>query len=287
MASPGMEHGNHSEGREGLAAATTLYWILFAGFLLSYLLSGNAISMALTADRIVDAAGMTIALASSSIIQLPPTGKLTYGYHRFESLSSILLILVFIILLLYTALISYPEIYSASAHSPIYTIYSSVLSLSVLPLIAALLHGKESLTVKAMSIHTLQDIFTTALALAGSVVLIFYPSGLLLFLSSILIIIVSVIMNKGIITRNLRLLMEGTDLNTGEIESALKAKFPMVHHLHIWDVCRHYRLATVHVYANGGSTLIELEPMRKEITEYLGGFGVNHLTLQFEPSEEK
>ena len=282
-----MEHGNHSEGREGLIAATALYWILFIGFLLSFLLSGNAISMALTSDRIIDAAGMTIALASSSIIQLPPTGKLTYGYHRFESLASILLILVFILLMLYTAVISYSEIYSASIHSPIYTAYSSVLSLAVLPVIAFLLHGKESLTARTMSIHTLQDIFTTALALAGSIILIFYQSGVILFLSSIVIIIVSVIMNKGIITGNLRLLMEGTDLNTGEIESALKAKFPMVHHLHIWDVCRHYRLATVHVYAAGGSTLTELEPVRKEITEYLGGFGVNHLTLQFEPSEEK
>ena len=69
-------------------------WVLFLGFPLSFIASGNAISKALTSDRVVDAGGMTLALASYSIVQLPPTGKLTYGYHRFESLSSVLLSVV-------------------------------------------------------------------------------------------------------------------------------------------------------------------------------------------------
>ena len=101
-----MENGNPAGRRGRVAIANALYWILFLGFLLSFISSGNALSMALASDRIVDAAGMTIALASYSIIQLPPTGKLTYGYHRFESLSSVLLIMAFILLMLYTAIIS-------------------------------------------------------------------------------------------------------------------------------------------------------------------------------------
>ncbi len=282
-----MESGKFAGSTTALALATGLYWILFVGFLLSFIISGNAISMALTSDRIIDAAGMTIAMASSRIIQFPPTDRFTYGYHRFESLASILLIITFILLLLYTAVISIPEIHSTSIHSPLFTIYSSILSLALLPVIAVLLHGDESLTTRTMSIHTLQDIITTALALAGSVILLFYPSGIILFLSAIIIIVVSVIMNKGIITKNLRLLMEGTDLNSGEIETSLKAKYPMIHHLHIWDVCRHYRLATVHMYASGDSRLTELEPIRTEIAEYLSKYGVNHLTLQFELSEKK
>ena len=282
-----MESGKFAGSRTALALATGLYWILFLGFLISFIVSGNAISMALTSDRIVDAAGMTIAMASSRIIKLPPTDRLTYGYHRFESLASILLIITFILLLLYTAVISIPDIHTSSIHSPLFTIYSSILSLVLLPFIAVLLHGDESFTTRTMSIHTLQDIFTTALALIGSVILLFYPSGLILFISAIIIVVVSVVMNKGMVTKNLRLLMEGTDLNTRDIEAALKAKFPMIHHLHIWDVCRHYRLATVHMYSSGDSRLTELEPIRKEITEYLSKYGVNHLTLQFEPSEEK
>ncbi len=282
-----MENWIPAGRRSRVAIATALYWVLFLGFLLSFIASGNAISMALTSDRVVDAGGMTIALASYSIVQLPPTGKLTYGYHRFESLSSVLLIIAFILLLLYTAIISIPEIYSPSIHSPIYTVYSSVLSLLLLPFIAFLLHGDENLTTRTMSVHTLQDIFTTALALGGSLILIFYPSGLVLFLSSIVIIAVSISMNWKLISRNVRLLMEGTDINAAEIEAALKGKFPMVHHLHIWDVCRHYRVATVHVYAAGENSLHELEPVRKEIDDYLRKYGVNHLTLQFEPSPEK
>ena len=281
-----MENGNPAGRRGHVVIANALYWVLFLGFLLSFISSGNALSMALASDRIVDAAGMTIALASYSIIQLPPTGKLTYGYHRFESLSSVLLIMAFILLLLYTTIISIPEIYSPRIHSPLYTIYSSILSLLLLPVIALLLHGDENLTTKTMSIHTLQDIFTTALALGGSLFLILYPSGFVLVLFAIVIIIVSIVMNWGLITRNIRLLMEGTDLNTAEIESSLKQRFPLVHHLHIWDVCRHYRIATVHVYAANNTSLLELEPVRREIDDYLIKYGVNHLTLQFEPSPE-
>lgn len=282
-----MEYGTLSGRRGRVAVATALYWILFLGFLLSFLASGNAISMALTSDRIVDAAGMTIALASYSIVRLPPTGTFTYGYHRFESLSSVLLIFAFILMLLYTAIVSVPDIYSPLVHSPMYTVYSSVLSLLLLPFIAFLLHGDENLTARTMGIHTLQDVFTTALALGSSLILIFYPSGIVLFLSSIVIIIVSILMNWGLIARNLRLLMEGTDINAAEIEAALKGRFPMVHHLHVWDVCRHYRVATVHVYASEENSLHDLEPVRKEFDDYLRKYGVNHLTLQFEPSPGK
>ena len=279
-----MEKGNLVGRRGRVAIANALYWVLFLAFLLSFISSRNALSMALVSDRIVDAAGMTIALASYSIVQLPPTGKFTYGFHRLESIFSVLLIMTFILLLLYTAIISIPEIYSSRIHSPLYTVYSSALSLLLLPIIALLLHGDENLTTKTMGIHTLQDIFTTALALVGSLILILYPSGFVLFMFVIVIIVVSIIMNWGLITGNIRLLMEGTDINTVEIESSLKQRFPMVHHLHIWDVCRHYRIATVHVYAANNTSLLELEPVRREIDDYLVKYGVNHLTLQFEPS---
>ena len=281
-----MENGNPAGRRGHVVIANALYWVLFLAFLLSFISSRNALSMALVSDRIVDAAGMTIALASYSIVQLPPTGKFTYGFHRLESIFSVLLIMTFILLLLYTAIISIPEIYSSRIHSPLYTVYSSALSLLLLPIIALLLHGDENLTTKTMGIHTLQDIFTTALALVGSLILILYPSGFVLFMFVIVIIVVSIIMNWGLITGNIRLLMEGTDINTVEIESSLKQRFPMVHHLHIWDVCRHYRMATVHVYAANNSSLLELEPVRREIDDYLKEYGVNHLTLQFEPSPE-
>lgn len=275
-------HGSGSRTNHSLAISTALYWFLLLSFALSYAFSGSGISLVLTADRIVDAAGMTIALASGRIVMMPPTSRLSYGYHRFESLSSILMIFVFVLFLAYSGYVSYESIGLDIQPDPLFTVYASIISLAVLPVISYLLHGDQNLTTVTMSIHAFQDMVTTAMALVGSFLLLFIRSGFTGFVFSIAIIFVSIYMNRKLMMRNLRLLMEGTELDAESIESDLKKEFPMVHHLHIWDVCRHYRLATVHVYAEKSSRLEDLDVLRGRLSEYLLAKGVNHLTVQFE-----
>lgn len=281
-----MERGAESETHDShLGLASALYWVLLISFLASFLLSGSSISLVLTADRIIDAVGMTIAMASQRIVLRPPTSRMTYGYHRFESLSSVILIFTFIVLLIYSAFIAYYGMLSGASPDPDYTIYASIISLAILPVISILLHGGENLTTATMGIHAIQDIITTLMALVSSLILVFYQVGYARFTFSVLIIIVSLLLNRNLMVRNFRLLMEGTELDAENIETGLRARFPMVHHIHIWDVCRHYRLATVHVYADRDTRLGELEDMRKDLSAYLSARGVNHLTVQFEPME--
>ncbi len=269
-----------------VSLAALLYWILLLSFLLSYAISRNSISLVLTADRLMDAFGMTIALASQRIVERPPTGQFTYGFHRFESLSSTGMIVAFIILLVYSGYVSSGQLSSRAFPDPLPTIYVSALSLVVLPFISYLLHNDRNLTSQTMNVHTIQDIVTSAMALVASFILLFFNSGTAGFAFSILIIAVSAYLNRNLVTKNLRLLMEGTELNANEIEEALKDKFPMVHHLHIWDVCRHYRLATVHLYADRDQRLEELDATRNQLAEFLGSRGINHLTVQFESFPE-
>lgn len=284
MSGPTME--NSETGKDNnhrVSVAALLYWILLFSFILSYAISRNSISLVLTADRLTDAFGMTVALASQRIVKRPPTGQFTYGFHRFESLSSTGMIVVFILLLVFSGYVSYGQSGSSGFPDPVPTIYVSALSLVVLPVITYLLHNDRNLTSQTMNIHTIQDIVTSAMALVASIILLFFNNGTVGFSFSILIIAVSVYLNRNLILRNMRLLMEGTDLNANEIEQALKKEFSMVHHLHIWDVCRHYRLATVHLYAEKDSRLGELDEVRHKIEEYLSTKGINHLTVQFEP----
>ena len=55
-----MENGNLVGRRGRVAIANALYWVLFLAFLLSFISSRNALSMALVSDRIVDAAGIIL-----------------------------------------------------------------------------------------------------------------------------------------------------------------------------------------------------------------------------------
>ncbi len=273
----------HKDAGSGVPLAALLYWLLLFSFVISYVISRNSISLVLTADRLTDAFGMTVALASQRIVKRPPTGRFTYGFHRFESLSSTAMIVVFIILLVFSGYLSYVQLGSSRFPDPVPTIIVSAISLGVLPVITYLLHDDRNLTSQTMSVHTIQDIITSAMALVASTVLLFFNNGDIGFAFSVLIIAVSFYLNRNLILRNMRLLMEGTDLNAYEIEQALKKEFPMVHHLHIWDVCRHYRLATVHIYADKDKRLGELDDMRQKLDEYLSAKGINHLTVQFEP----
>ena len=236
--------GDGTTGR--LVASAALYWVLLISFLFSYILSGSSISLVLTADRVIDATGMSIALASQRIVKIPPTSRLTYGYHRFESLASVAMVSAFMLLLVYSGYASYENLHLTVLPDPVPTIYASIISLAVLPIISLLLHGNENVTAVTMSIHTLQDLITTASALVASAILFLYPNGVVGFAFSAGIIAVSIFLNRKIMTRNIRLLMEGTELDAEAIEEGLRLKFPMVHHIHIWDVCLHYRVATVH-----------------------------------------
>ncbi len=266
--------------------STILYWLLLLGFLLSYVFSGNSISLVLTADRIVDAAGMTIVVASRHLVKLPPTSRLTYGFHRFESLASMMMIIAFILVLIYSGYESFAS-YSSGIHSgQMLTIYSTSVSLVVLPVISFLLRGNENYAAHTMGIHAVQDTVTSIMGLSASILIIVYGLFYLELVVSVIIIFLSLYLNRKVMARNLRLLMEGTELNAEEIEAGLKERFPMVHHIHIWDVCRHYRLATAHVYADRKSTLEDLESVRGRITEYVSEKGINHLTVQFEAIED-
>lgn len=280
------EASKRPEATARLAIPAFLYWMLLLAFLLSFIFSGNSISLVLTADRIIDATGMTIALVSGRITMLPPTGRFTYGYHRFESISSIVMIFAFMTMLLYSGYVSFIKIHEPASSSPLYTAIASLISLGALPVITFMLRGQRNETVRTMNIHSVQDIITTALALVASTLLIFYRSSILEFSFSVVIIMLSFSLNKGILTRNLRLLMEGTELNTGEIEEELREKIPQVHHVHIWDVCRHYRMATLHVYASRDARLEELDSIRIELRDCLARRGINHVTVQFEADGE-
>lgn len=265
-----------------LSLSAVLYWLLLIAFLFSYILAGNSISLVLTADRIVDAVGMSIALVSHRVIKMPPNAKFTYGYHRFESISSVIMIIAFVSVLCYSGYISYENISLRLSPSSLDTAVASIISIAVLPVISKLLSGNKSLPARTMSIHTLQDIITSVIALVASLILLVYRMVLIEFLSSLTIIVLSIYLNRNIMVRNLRLLMEGTELDTEVIEKELKKKFRTVHHLHIWDVCRHYRVATVHIYADRDSRLSDLDSIRAEISKYLITVGINHLTVQFE-----
>lgn len=281
-----MEKPKHNDVIRAVLS-TLLYWVLLLSFILSYTLTGSSISLVMVADRIIDAAGMCIALVSQRIVDIPPTSRLTYGYHRFESVSSFVLILVFILMLFYSGYISYSDLSGSVVKNQTLTIYASILSLAVLPLVSYLLAGNVNLAARTMAVHTIQDIITAAMALGGSVLLIFFRSESIDFLTSILIIIVSVLLNRSLIVKNMRLLMEGTDLDAEKIEKGLRMAFPLVHHTHIWDVCPHYRMATIHVYAEKDAKLEDLDDMRLKLSDYLADAGINHLTVQFEPVDDR
>jgi cobalt-zinc-cadmium efflux system protein len=76
--------------------------------------------------------------------------------------------------------------------------------------------------------------------------------------------------------------MEGSQVSVREVEDRIKKEFPNAHHLHIWDICQHQRVATLHLSVPLCTKISELDKTNAAIKSLLSKYGVNHVTIQFE-----
>ncbi|QKR00677.1 cation transporter [Metallosphaera tengchongensis] len=205
----------------------------------------------------------------------------TYGMHRLEVLYSLLNVLVVVVGVVVGAFTSVIFLLLNVEDNPELLIISSLLAF-LLSLFASTEEVKGELE-RGVRVHALLD---SAVYLGGSLVGIAVALTHVFQLdplSSLLMLAIVALLSEPNLRESVYTLMERSPVNVGEVESSLQPVLGNVHHVHVWSICPHMRVATLHAEDNPEITLEEMDRKREEAERVLREkFSITHVTIQFE-----
>ncbi len=254
------------------------FWIVFLMLLVVFILSKNVIALAESLHALFDAITVSFSVFALYFIK---NSNYTYGLHRLEVLSALInTSIVFVGSILSVILsILYVE-FNIKENSSLVVVSSILVSLILLLTI----NNRE----KGIRLHTISDILGYIIGGIGAFISLEYNfENIIDLITAIVVILVMFILNIDTIKISLDVLMEKSPVDISVIEKEVREIFPSAHHIHVWALCDHMRIATLHVEENPETTLKELDLKREEIEKILlQKFNINHVTIQFESKRE-
>ena len=209
----------------------------------------------------------------------------TYGMHRLEVLYSLLNVITVVVGVVIGLVFSVTLLVLRVSDNPWIVMMASLVAWGF-SILSSTEHGDE--IKEGIRIHALLDSLTFALgAVVGFVVLI---TGLPWVdpLGSFLVLGVLALTSLGNVKEGIYTLMERSPVNVKEVEDSLKSVFRTVHHVHVWNICPHMRVATLPVLEEPNVTLGQIDEKRREVERILRDkFNVTHVTIQFESRDEE
>ena len=243
-------------------------------------------SVAIVSDAVHDlgdalSIGISYALERKSKKQ--PDKKYTYGYARFSLLGGFITTVILLVgsgVMIATAL--------ERIIAPREINYNGMIIFAIVGVIinsTAALFTREgdSLNQKAVNLHMLEDVLGWVVVLIGAIVMRFTDLGVLDPIMSIavsLFILYNALVNlKEIAELFLEKAPHNVDVSEisehiGEIEGVID-----VHHIHLWSMDGERNFATMHIVTDS-----DPEDIKKKVREELEEHGVDHVTIEIEPS---
>ncbi|BBG25344.1 Zinc transporter ZitB [Sulfuracidifex tepidarius] len=199
----------------------------------------------------------------------------TYGLHRREILSVIINVSVMIITSLLAVIFAFQElILKTYEASELPLILASIVSAAFMTVANGKYGIKEHALVDSIDYIT-GAVTGTAVAITG--IYILNP------LASLLLVVINIYLAFPLLKQSYYVLMEKSPVDVSRIQGDLKEVEPSVHHVHVWSICEHVRVATLHVVASPNERLEEVEKRRIVLEKLLKEkYEINHVTIQFE-----
>lgn len=251
-------------------------------------------SLALLADAghmLTDVAALVLTLAAIWFASRPATPKKTYGYYRYEILAAFINGIALV-------LISFWVIYEAferwSSPPEIRGLGLTVIAVGglVVNLIAAyLLHGDHThdLNMRGAWLHVMGDALGSVTAIIAGVLILAFGWLWADAVGSVLISLIIIFGAWRLIRDSVNVLLEGTPshINLTAVEESIRETEAVedVHDLHVWTITSGMEALSVHVVHR---ETVSQSHLLKKIREKLhADFGIEHLTIQLEPSDEQ
>jgi cobalt-zinc-cadmium efflux system protein len=259
-------------------------------------------SSALVADALhifTDIFAIGFSLFALTLSARPPTRSLTYGYHRVEVFASLINgISLFVI----AALIGVGAYFKIASHAQINifgTVTIALIALALNLLSRQILSGShnvarnvdapylldEDLNVKSATTHVYGDALASLAVVIGA--LLVYLTGNYIFDPIVAILIGLIVLRSAVATTwaGLSIMLERSPVqNMSALESELERVNGVsdVHDLHVWKICSHITIATLHACLNDDGRNKRLETMNELEVRLSKSYGIQHATIQLE-----
>ena len=275
--------------------ALSLALFLSCAILVVELVGGSLFhSAALTADAlhvITDILAVLFSLLALSISARPPTERLTYGFHRYEVLASLvngfsLFAIVGIIMYeAYLRLLTPQPIFvlGTAAFASVAMVLNIVAS-RILNSVQARIPGHRDDNVASVELHLFGDALSSLAVIVGAVAV--FLTGRY-FLDAIIAAFIGLIVLRSAIKTTVEggaIFMERSPLkDIGALRQRLVNVKGVVdiHDLHVWRICSHITVASMHACldvqgkSNSGS-------IRNQLEHEMNDLGIDHVTIQLE-----
>ncbi|OFY45115.1 MAG: cobalt transporter [Bacteroidetes bacterium GWF2_40_14] len=214
----------------------------------------------------------------------------SYGYKRFSLLGSIFISIVLAVSSIFIIAESVKRVIEPQQSNA-----TGMLLLAILGIIvngAAVLRLKKgsSLNEKAVLIHMMEDVLGWIAVLIASVVMMFVNLPVIDPLLSIGITIWVLINVYKNLSKTLKIMLQEIPrgVKTEEFiqEITIMNAIESIHDLHLWSLDGENHILTMHVVLKKESSLEELAKYKQEIRCIGEKYGIGHLTIEFENTDE-
>ena len=147
----------------------------------------------------------------------------------------------------YSALVTTQLLLANAVRSPGSAVIPSIAALVLLLIAAFFMDKDEKSNFSVLFIHTIQDLGAIMVTLAFSLASAYFTGLPLDYIGSYAVLVIILYGNRKMFGRNINILLGGSPVSIREVEDMVRAEFPNAHHLHIWDICQHQRVATLHL----------------------------------------
>ena len=259
------------------------FWSIFVLASLSAIIGRSVTLEAEAVHSLIDAITVSISAYAMKLISCKDS-KYTYGFHRLEVFTSLLNVAVVAIGSITGLILAIFFLLNDVKDNPLILLLSSLISFLIALFIVSESDEKDKSS--GVTLHAIQDgIIYLVGAISGVVILftrMYFVDPLTAFLEIPLVIATSFKALKN----SFYIFMERSPVDVNEIRAQLNAVFPNIDDIHVWDLCEHVRIATLHVRERSDISLRELDKKREIAEEILKDkFNITHVTIQFESSE--
>jgi cobalt-zinc-cadmium efflux system protein len=286
------DHGSHAGHSHPTLEPAVLGWAMAATLLLVVAeIFGGVLgrSVALLNDAVhnlSDVPAIGISYLAMRWAQRPPDTEKTYGYHRAGTLAAFTNSIVLVLLSLWLGYEAFERFRSPVVVVESWMIWTSLAALAVNGGITlALVRGRQDLNLRSILVHNFGDALSNIAIIAGAIAI--HMTGLrwidpLLGIAIGLLVLWSSI---GILRQSSHILLEGRPqgVSVEEVARAVLAVSGVqeVHDVHIWSLGAAHNALSLHARIPD-MHLDECERILTEIQQKVRGFGIGHITVQFE-----
>jgi cobalt-zinc-cadmium efflux system protein len=271
-----------------------LITVLLNGFITLAQITGGIISgsLALISDalhNLSDSVAVTLAWMAGRLALKPRTDRTSFGFQRAEILAAFINALVLIAVSVYLVIEAVRRFVHLREVDPQWMLWLGLLGLVANGISVFILHGdrKENINLKAAYLHLAGDALTSLAVVAGAIAIRFLQwywvdPLVTLFISGYLFIQTFSVLRESV---EILMQMSPAGIDPQDVAAAVTRieGIENVHHIHIWQLNDRKIHFEAHIVLKSDLPVSATYAVREAIkNELLSGFGIDHVTLQFE-----